>query len=212
MPILTDVKNALAFLCRGEFQEFWFRLRVHFSKLDLRYASVKELGLPAERSHDYRHSGGIHLEQVLDSLEITRQDGIIDFGSGKGGALITFAKYPFARITGVELLPELIAIAQNNLKILGITNVDMVKSDAAEFLDLEEYNYCYFYSPFPRNVMSAVLSNLRASLQKAPRRMYLIYCNPEFHDLMVANPPFKKTGEFYHSQLGLPIYLYSNQP
>jgi SAM-dependent methyltransferase len=212
MPLLTDIKNALAFLCRGEFKEFWFRLRVHFSKLDLRYASVRDLGLPPERSHDYRHSGGIHLEHVLDSFGITPQDSIVDFGSGKGGALITFAKYPFATITGVELLPELIAIAQNNLKILGISNVGMIRSDAAEFLDLERYNYFYFYSPFPRNVMGAVLNNIENSLQKKPRCVHLIYCNPEFHDLLVTDSPFQKTGEFYHSQLGLPIYLYSNLP
>ena len=212
MPIFTDVRNALAFLCRGEFRELLFRLRVHFSKIDLRYASVRELGLSADRSHDYRHSGGIHLENVLNGLNITREDAIVDFGSGKGGALITFAKYPFAKITGVELLPELAAIAEQNFKILKISNVTMVVSDAAEFTDLDDYTYFYFYSPFPRNVMAAVLHNIQSSLLEKPRGVHLIYCNPEFHDILDGDTPFHKTGEFYHHQLRLPIYVYSNKP
>jgi len=212
MPILTDVRNALAFLWRGEFKELLFRLRVYFSKIDFHYASVKELGLSADRSHDYRHSGGIHLENVLNSLQITQEDAIVDFGSGKGGALVTFAKYPFSKITGVELLPELVAIAEQNFRLLHISNVTMVVSDAADFTDLDEYTYFYFYSPFPRSVMAAVMHNIQSSLLKKPRGVYLIYCNPEFHDLVEKESPFCKTAEFHHRQLRLPIYVYSNSP
>ena len=212
MPLHTDIKNAMAFLRRGEFRELLFRLRVHFSRIDLCYASVKELGLSAERSHDYRHSGGIHLEQVLDSLTITQEDAIIDFGAGKGGALITFAKYPFSRITGVELLPELANVAGQNFRLLGITTVNMVVSDAALFTDVDGYNHFYFYSPFPQSVMAAVIRNLEESLLRNPRRVVIIYCNPEFHDTVITDTPFAKRNEFYHHQLRLPIYLYSNQP
>jgi protein-L-isoaspartate O-methyltransferase len=212
MPILTDIKNALAFLRRGEFKELLFRFRVYFSKIDLRYASVYELGLSVDRSHDYAHSGGVNLEKVLNTLKITPEDAIVDFGSGKGGALVTFAKYPFSKITGVELLPELVVIAEQNFRILGISNVTMVVSDAAAFTDLDEYNYFYFYSPFPRSVMAAVQHNVQSSLLNKPRRVQLIYCNPEFHDILVEDTPFHKTGEFYHHQLHHPIYVYSNKP
>jgi len=210
MPLVTDIRNALSYLLRGEFKEFLFRLRVHFSKIDFRYASVNELGLSADRSHDYRHSGGIHLEHVLDRLHITQSDAIVDFGSGKGGALATFAKYPFSKITGVELLPELVAIAAENFRILGISNVTMVVSDAADFTELDEYTYFYFYSPFPRSVMGSVLANIQTSLRNVPRCAHIIYCNPEFHDLVEAVSPFCKTGEHHHRQLRLPIYVYSN--
>jgi protein-L-isoaspartate O-methyltransferase len=212
MPIFNDAKNALAFLCRGEFKEFLFRLRVYFSKLDLQHASIHELGLSPDRSHDYSHSGGTNLENVLNHLNISHQDSIIDFGSGKGGALITFAKYPFAKITGVELLPELVAIAENNLRILNIPNISMVACDAADFTDLDEYNYFYFYNPFPRIITAAVVHKIQASLLKKPRSFHLIYCNPEFHDILEDNSVFLKTGEFFHHQLNHSIYVYSNKP
>jgi protein-L-isoaspartate O-methyltransferase len=212
MPILTDVRNALAFLRRGEFREFLFRLRAYFSKIDIRYASVEQLGLSADRSHDYRHSGGTQLENVLNHLKITSGDAIVDFGSGKGGALITFAKYPFAKITGVELKHELVDIAEQNLRLLNISNVDMIVSDAAAFKDLDAYNFFYFYSPFPRSVMTAVMRNIQASLLNKPRRAQLIYCNPEFPDCVEHESSLHKTGEFYHHTLQLPIYVYSNTP
>ncbi|HEX2770257.1 MAG TPA: methyltransferase domain-containing protein [Geobacteraceae bacterium] len=173
---------------------------------------MEELGLSSDRGFHYAHSGGIHLERVLDHLDISPGDTIIDFGSGKGGALITFAKYPFSKITGVELMPELVAIAEKNFKILNISNVTMVVSDAAEFTELDEYNYFYLYSPFPRVIMAAVLGNIRSSIKKRPRFVRLIYCNPEFHDIVGDGSPFRKTGEFFHNQLNHPIYIYSNKP
>lgn len=212
MPHLSDIRNALSYLLRGEFGEFMFRLRVHFLKIDLCYASLDELGLSEERSFHYAHSGGPQLEKVLNRLGITTDDAIVDFGSGKGGALITFSKYPFSRITGVELMPELVAIAGENFRKLGITNVSMVVSDAAAFTDLDAYTYFYFYSPFPRIVMEAVLDNIRQSLTARPRTVHLIYCNPELHDTVIAAPPFRKRREFYHQLLRHPIYVYTNEP
>ncbi len=212
MGIITDIRNALSFIYRGEFKEAIFRLRVYFSAIDFSYASIQTLGLSAERSHDYRHSGGIHLEKVLNSFKITTQDAIIDFGAGKGGALVTFSKFPFHTITGVELLPELATIAEHNFKLLGITNVSIVICDAAEYLDLESYNYFYFYSPFPQSVMSAVITNITNSLTKNPRTVRLIYCNPEFTDMIENQSPFYRTDIFHHHQLDLPIFIYTNQP
>ena len=40
----------------------------------------------------------------------------IDLGSGKGRALLLAAMYPFARIVGVEVQPELDAIARQNIE------------------------------------------------------------------------------------------------
>ena len=211
MPLMADVKNALGFLLRGEIKELLFRLRVHFSKLDLSYESVGALGLSPERSHDYRHSGGVQLEKVLDQMGITTADAIVDFGAGKGGALATFARYPFSRITGVELVPELADTARKNLEILKIDRVDIVICDAADFVDLEDYDYFYFYSPFPASVMEAVIGNIENSSRRRPRSIRIIYCNPEFDEVVTAHSVFKRTREFHHAQLQLPIYLYSNE-
>lgn len=209
MSFIVDIKNAVALLARGEWGEFFFRLRVYLGEIDLKNVSTDDLNLSPARTHEYSNSGGLHLETVLRSLNITSRDTIVDLGSGKGGALITFAKYPFAKITGVELSPELAAIAEKNLKKLGITNVKTVVSDAADFTDLDMYNYFYFFNPFPRAVMNAVIQNITASLHKRPRKLIIIYFNPEFHDVIVTDSPFQKIQEFHHHRLS--YYMYSNE-
>ena len=86
----------------------------------------------------------------------------------------------------------------------------MVVSDAADFTALDEYNYFYFFSPFPDNVMSAVIGNISASLSRKPRKSIIIYFNPEYHDAVVTGSPFVKVQEFHHHGLG--YYVYSNRP
>jgi len=208
MSLVEHVKNALSQLYRGEWQKLIFNIRLYSAKIDLENVSITELNLSEEKSHYYANSGGTHLEKVLDKLKITPQDSIVDFGSGKGGALITFSKYPFTKITGVELSPALVEIAEKNFKSLGIKNISTLVSDAADFTDLDEYNYFYFFSPFPSCVMSAVIKNISASLLQQPRKAVIIYFNPEFQDAVVTDSPFDKIQEFRHHELD--YYIYAN--
>jgi hypothetical protein len=210
MPFLCYAKNAFSLLSQGRWREFVFRLRVYLVGVDLTNVSNEELNIPVERGHEYANSGGRHLETVLESLQIQPNDAIIDYGSGKGGALITMAKFPFARISGIELSAALVAIAEKNLKGLGGKNIDMVVDDAMNFTDLETYNYFYFFNPFPPGVMQAVIKNIADSLAKKPRKAVIIYFNPEFHDSIVSDSPFVKIEEFDHHPLR--YFIYSNVP
>jgi len=208
MPFLADVKNALSLLSRGEWREFLFRVQVHMLHIDLKNCYLDELNLPEERCHYYANSGGIHLVKVLRKLNITPQDAIVDFGSGKGGALMTFTRYPFAKITGVELSPELAAIAKENFRKLKIDSINVVVGDATEYTDLDGYNYFYFFNPFPCTVMSVVMENMSSSLIRRPRKAVIIYFNPECHEAVVTHSPFVKVNEFHHHELGYIIYAY----
>jgi SAM-dependent methyltransferase len=192
-------------------RDWWainYRLQFLCRRIDLGNVGVDDLKLSAENSHDYADSGGAELEKVLDSFKITSQDAIIDFGCGKGGALITLARYPFSKITGVEISPKLIDIARRNLHKLWIHNVNIECCDATEFTDLDDYNYFYFFSPFPCPVMQSVIGNIEKSLLCRPRKATIIYLNPECHDAVVTDKVFVKQAEFDHPTLR--YYLYSN--
>lgn len=192
-------------------RDWWginYRLQFLFRRIDLSNVCVDELKLSAECAHDYADSGGPELEAVLDNLEITPRDAIIDFGCGKGGALITLAKFSFSKITGVEISTELIDIARRNLSRLRLGRVTIEYCDATEFNDLDGYNYFYFFSPFPCPVMQSVIKNIAASLARQPREVTIIYLNPECHDVVVADTPFVKRQEFEHPTLR--YYIYSN--
>jgi hypothetical protein len=113
----------------------------------------------------------------------------IDLGSGKGRTLLMASDYPFRRIVGVELLPALSRLAEQNLA--------QYKSDSQQCFALEsicvdaaEFNFpagpllIYLFNPFPEFVLRCVLANLRCALNESPRTGYLIYYNPQHAEVV----------------------------
>src|SRR5205823_9337716 len=80
-----------------------YQLRMQLSGIDLAWHDVEDLGLSRETSGAHGNSGGPSLQFVLDTLKISATDAILDLGCGKGGAMITLAKYPFRRIDGIDI-------------------------------------------------------------------------------------------------------------
>lgn len=87
--------------------------------------------------------------------------------------------YPFKRIVGVEISPELNAIAQNNIekniKRLKCKHIELVSSDALKFEIPEDMTIAYFYSPFTGAIFKGVLENIRRSLERRKnKRMWIV--------------------------------------
>jgi len=208
MVFFRTLKSALALLCKGDWREFYIRTLIVLDRLDLKTITVDDLNLSPERSHSYSDSGRDDLQKVLAGLDIKKGDAIIDFGCGKGGALITLAAYPFSKITGVEISRDLAEIARKNLARLKISHVEIVCCDAMEFLALDDYNYVYMFNPFPCSVLHSVMENITLSLQARKRRITIIYLNPECHETIIAQGFFQKVKEVEHSSHK--FYLYAN--
>jgi SAM-dependent methyltransferase len=170
-----------------------YQLRIKMKGIDLRWASLDDIGLSEERAYRYSDSGGPDLEDLLKTLAILPSDAVLDLGCGKGGALITLAEYSFARVDGVEISPKLAHIAQANIQKLRISRSTIFCGDAADFTDLDSYTYLYMYNPFPQAVTSRVLENIQSSLLRRPRRVTLIYKNAVFSSL-VLNAGFHSVG------------------
>jgi SAM-dependent methyltransferase len=206
IPRLRGMKNAITLLCAGEWREFMVRLRISLGQVNLKDDPTEAI---SERTHYYADSGGLAFDRIISSFPITRDDAIIDFGCGKGGILISLAKYPFSKIAGVEISPELVEIAIKNIKTLKIVNVEIHCCDAAEFKNLDDYNYFYFFDPFPCIVMKDVLHNIEKSVFARPRKVTIIYLNPHCHELLESSDIFNKTGELVHFEHD--CFVYSNQ-
>jgi SAM-dependent methyltransferase len=162
-----------------------YQLRIKMRGIDLRWTTLEESDLSAERSYRYSDSGGPDLEELLDTLKISPSDAVLDLGCGKGGALITLAKYPFAKVDGVEISPKLADIASANMTKLQISNSAIYCSDAADFTNLDSYSHFYMYNPFPQAVTQRVLQNIQSSVRRRARRGTLIYKNAVFHNLVL---------------------------
>ncbi len=121
----------------------------------------------------------------------------IDFGSGKGRALLMASRYPFRRILGVELLPSLHRIAQENLAQYRNDSqqcfaLESVCADATNFPMPEGPLLIYLFNPFPEAGLRRTLGHLRKDLQTNPRPAYVLYHNPQLEYVVEAEGFLKK--------------------
>jgi len=177
--------NRLKRLATGRTDIWWYALQTKMRGLDLGQVSLERLGLSAERSVFHDNSGGPGLERILTSIDIAPGSVALDFGSGKGGAVLTLSRFPFSEIVGVELSEDLIQVAKANLARARVRHARFVKSDAAHFTDLDRITHVYMYHPFRCGVMREVMVNIRASLERNPRRLTVIYKNPMCHETLM---------------------------
>lgn len=126
----------------------------------------------------------------------------LDLGSGKGRTLLMASEYPFRRVLGVELLPELNRIAQENIRLFEgeQRKCDTVESrclDARVFEFPEEALVIYLFDPFPESGMVRVILNLERSLRALPRSVIVVYHNPLLAELFDASGLLKRTHGTY---------------
>jgi len=116
----------------------------------------------------------------------------LDFGCGKGKALLLASSFPFKKITGVELSPELANIATVNLQKYKSRRrrcaaLEVVCMDAVAFPIPRGPIVCFFYNPFGEEIMARVLENLEESVRQNPRDLIIVYFYPEAEALLQKN-------------------------
>jgi SAM-dependent methyltransferase len=151
-----------------------------------RKVGVSELGLDPARCVEYAPSRWNLLRGALPQKEVSRDDVFVDLGSGKGRVIFEAARhYPFRRIIGVELAPELNAIAADNLRRfrgrLRCTDVELVNADATEWMPPDDLTIAYMFNPFKGDAFSAAVSNLVDLVDRRGWPLRVIYANPKEH-------------------------------
>jgi len=122
--------------------------------------------------------------EMLASLPVHYADfTFIDLGSGKGRTLMMASDYPFRKIVGVELLPELHRIAQANLRKYSSPNqkcfaLESIRADAQAFQFPDAPFVLYLFNPLPEAGLGTVIANLEQSLREHPRPAFVLYHNP----------------------------------
>lgn len=130
--------------------------------------------------------------ELLSKLEIDfREFVFVDIGSGKGRVLMMAADYPFRRVIGVELLPALHGIAQENIRNYKSASqqcfaIEALCGAAREFRFPPEPLVVYLFNPLPEAGLRELLGNLECSLQQTPRPVYVIYHNPLLEHMLAS--------------------------
>jgi SAM-dependent methyltransferase len=187
-----------------------------------RMVPLLELGLDREDRIDYQASDWVVLRKALRRIRVRPDDVFLDLGSGKGRVVLEAARYPFKRVVGVELSPELGAIARANLDEsrprLRCRSVELVESDISDFPIPDDVTVVYAFNPFLGEPFEAGMRALIESYDRAPRRMRLIYVNPREHERLVDSGRFRLTTRFWRWRprpawmRGPAIHVYEIQP
>jgi SAM-dependent methyltransferase len=136
--------------------------------------------------------------EIMNSLAIDFAQFIfIDIGSGKGRALLLASEYPFHRIVGIELLPELHAIAQENIREFLTRHprnslIESVCADATRFAFPDPPLIIFLNNPLPASSLRKFVQNLENSVRSNPRPVIVIYTNPILQEIIAASSLFKK--------------------
>ena len=95
--------------------------------------------------------------EMMELLKINFQElTFVDVGSGKGRVLLMAADYPFRRILGIDLLPDLHRVAQENISVYKSESqqsfaVEAVFGDVREFVFPVEPILLYLFNPLPED-------------------------------------------------------------
>ena len=123
------------------------------------------------------------LTQLLEDLEVSAGDSIarntfVDYGSGKGAAIIHAKTLGFKKTIGVEFAKELHAQALDNIEKLGLKDVEAIYADATTHTLPDNISVIYLFNPFDEVVMAKIIKNILNQKNNFNKKVYIIYANP----------------------------------
>jgi len=149
------------------------------------------------------------LSKLINDLEESIEKPLdkrlfIDYGSGKGAAIIHAKNLGFKRTIGVEFAKELHETAQENIKKIGLENVHSIYADATTHQLASDVSVIYLFNPFDTFVMKKVIENIKKQKHNFKNDVYIIYGNAsstilrdEFKLIKEITYPSGATADFY---------------
>ena len=195
----------------------WFNALTLERGLDTSQGSVELEHFHSERLW-YEASGWRFLRRALPKHEVQPSDVFVDFGCGKGRVLLCAARYPFARVMGVEISARLSEVAQANIERarsrLVCQRVEVVTCDAADFDVPDDMTHAYFFHPFTGDTSQRVLRRIIDSIDRRPRRVTLIYALPHLDREVLATGrfhPVRRVTVGRRKMISNRIHVYSSE-
>ncbi|HEV8718317.1 MAG TPA: class I SAM-dependent methyltransferase [Candidatus Binatia bacterium] len=180
----------------GFLEELRYRLTDHYyeRRLGVETAgrlTATDLGFANAEFMDYDPIWYWEIYSALNRIPLNQSTStFLDYGSGKGRAVIAAAALPFRRVIGIEISDRLLAIAKKNLDTMRhkrCKRVELLLTDATQYAVPEDVNLIYFFNPFAGQVLQAVIGNIYASYKQSPREMYIVFFNNHHFENAIKN-------------------------
>ena len=171
--------------------------------------SVRRADVKGKGSHGYYPTDFRMILEASDSGIFNKDAGILDFGCGKGAAMIVLRNCGFKKIAGIEFTDGIYDIMCDNLEKLGYcvekktdkaVHTEEVNEDrfycylgdaSALRETLDNYHNFYFFFLFSYELTKAVLQNILDSLKRKPRKMAIFYAEPMCHSIIMQSGKFE---------------------
>lgn len=156
------------------FYEWWFRVETY------QEVQADELGFTSAENHWYAATDYHSLFKVLATLRPdSTHDVFVDYGSGKGRALIiAAAPGRFRRVIGVEISESLVAVARQNIHAalprLRCKDIIVEQKGADQYQVPDDVTYAYFCNPFHGITLRETFRRLQESVLRRPRSIVII--------------------------------------
>ncbi|MGH8676718.1 MAG: hypothetical protein ACREVG_20710, partial [Burkholderiales bacterium] len=165
------------------------------------------------RAQRYQPTGSLPFSRLLQRYRFPKSSVLVDFGAGKGRVLLMGMLYGFRKVIGVEFSGPLCRTARANVARLASrlpangTIAEVVQQDAAQYVLAGDEDIFYFFHPFDQEILRLILANVDASLERRPRRAWIVYYLPvHLAALEEHAPKFALVGE--HVLSGYPCRVY----
>jgi len=148
-------------------------------------------------------SGPTHpavIRNIVGRLDVEpRELTFVDFGSGKGRALLCAAAFPFRRIVGVEWSADLCAIARRNVEIYRSRNPSVPEIDV-RCQNVLEYEMppgaivVYIFNPFGPKLTRQVLEKIGQHAAAVPDKCLVVYAGVDDPQIEFLSECFRDAG------------------
>jgi SAM-dependent methyltransferase len=138
--------------------------------------------------------------EMLANLKIDFSEFVfIDIGSGKGRVLLMAADYPFRRVIGIELLPALHRVAQENIRKYKSESqkcfaIEAICGDVKEFVFPPDSLVLYLFNPLPEPGLLELMAKLGESVRERARPVFVLYHNPLLEHVLARCNWLRKAG------------------
>ncbi|MEM7068656.1 MAG: class I SAM-dependent methyltransferase [Pseudomonadota bacterium] len=132
-----------------------------------------------EECHGYEPISFASFDSVTDYLDIEPDKEVfLDYGCGKGRAIVLAAVHPFRKVIGVELSESLCEVARDNIKKsrpkLKCRNVEIVCCDATQYDIPDDVSVIFIWNSFTGSILQKVHQNIQNSIVDNPRKLTIL--------------------------------------